>query len=837
MRNALVVARRELGQLFHSPLAYVFLVVFVFFVQFFSVLALFPQGQGAADMRMFFDHLPWGIVLFAAFVTMRSWAEERQENTYEMLLTFPMRERELVLGKFVAAFAFMSIGIAGTFTLPLILVVIGKPDVGAIVSGYAGAFLLAAMWCAAGVFISGLSRSQLLAVILSAFFGIFSLILGTEVIASFLDGVYPGVGSLLEGAIGGWSHYASFSKGVVEAADAAYFLVWTAAFLWLNHLYIGLRRTPGSTAILAVGTPLALGCAMLTGRLTTGSSWARADLTADRLYTLSPGTIRILSRSKVPVRATFYVSRRADMPKEYESLEREVMDRLREIEVATGGKLIARVAYLSAENAVKPQDETAEDEDPEKALAKAGKEDVSVERRALAKGVQPFVVTSRGTAERSSKAVFATLAIRYREKDEEYLQPIQPERLPELEYLLANTVARLVRSRPPKIALYVGSEPMDPQIKQFYIQQKRPLPDPYAQVEQVLRQEKFDVERVALSAHEPLPDDYDALVAIAPTDLDERQQWELNRALVSGRPTFLAVQRYTWEYRQNARQIGAQRNEANTGVDEILEAQGLGVSRDILMDENNVEIPMATGGMLDNFGGTPLRVPTHMLINKGSMNPESVITQRLPTLLYLWGTPVTTDDTKILKHGLAVTPLFSSGPHSWVVRPDAKNFGFGPPKDGVYTPQPLAVLVKGQFQDAFPGKERPAWPFKMEDMMRNGRPTPAPADPPATALRPAPGQLILTGCAQTWHQRFLGAGGAVSLLLNSLDALTLDEDILLVRSKQPTDRRFDTQSANAVRFWSALPLAIVPIVIIGIGLSVGVLRLRRREAWEAEHAR
>src|SRR5574337_1263223 len=104
MRNALVVARRELAQLFHSPLAYVFLVLFVVLIQFLPVLAAFQENS--ADLRFFFHLLPWGVALFAAFVTMRSWAEERQENTYEMLLTFPIRDRELVAGKFVASFLF-----------------------------------------------------------------------------------------------------------------------------------------------------------------------------------------------------------------------------------------------------------------------------------------------------------------------------------------------------------------------------------------------------------------------------------------------------------------------------------------------------------------------------------------------------------------------------------------------------------------------------------------------------------------------------------------------------------------------------------------------------------
>src|SRR6185295_4481912 len=134
MSHVLVIARRELGAMFRAPLAYVFLLIFVFITQLFPMLAVFAQG--AADLRLFFDVLPWCIVVFSALVTMRSWAEERQDNTYEMLLTFPMRDRHLVLGKWIAAFAFLALGIAGTLTLPIMMHSLGHPDPGPILGGY-----------------------------------------------------------------------------------------------------------------------------------------------------------------------------------------------------------------------------------------------------------------------------------------------------------------------------------------------------------------------------------------------------------------------------------------------------------------------------------------------------------------------------------------------------------------------------------------------------------------------------------------------------------------------------------------------------------------------------
>src|SRR5262245_43538729 len=108
MSAVFIIARRELGALFRSVLAYVLLVAFLVGAPAFHVLTYFVQGQ--AEARFFFDMLPWYIVAFSGLITMRAWAEERQENTYEMLLTFPMRDGHLVLGKWLAAFIFIAIG-------------------------------------------------------------------------------------------------------------------------------------------------------------------------------------------------------------------------------------------------------------------------------------------------------------------------------------------------------------------------------------------------------------------------------------------------------------------------------------------------------------------------------------------------------------------------------------------------------------------------------------------------------------------------------------------------------------------------------------------------------
>lgn len=858
MSPVVTIARRELGSMFRAPLAYVFLVLFLVVSQLPHALTVFASGQ--AELRLFFDFLPWCIAVFAALVTMRSWAEERQENTYEMLLTFPMRDRHLVLGKWLAAFAFLAVGILLTGTLAIMVFSVGSPDPGPIVAGYAGALLLAATAAAAGVFFSGLSRSQLLAALLSLVGGFLTLLVGTEVVATLVDAQLGGVGRFLRSCIGAWSHYAVFTRGVIELLDVFFFAAWTLLFLHLNTLFLALRRVADSWPRMVAATALGLGCGMLASRLTSEGSLERADLTEDRLYTLSPGTLAILAQAQVPVQVKYYVSPRDEMPSQYKALEREVVDRLTEISVASRGKLRFSVLHMNLENlVVTPEEEAAtlgeDDESSPFALDPEEKEDEgaddakkteaakksaeakakSIERRLLEKGVRPFTVESYEATETSAKLIYSTLGIAYREKDEEFITPVVPQRLSELEYLLSNTVAKITRDRPPRIALVTGEEPMDPQLRMMYERMGQKIPDPFSRVDDLLRQEKYDVVPVELTAQSPMPEDYDALVVLGPVQLNERQRWEIGRALAEGRPTLLALQRYTWEYVPQGRQIQIRHESNDSGIDDLLEANGLGVATEFLMDVNSRPISVPSGGLF------PLTVPspTHVFVTSNQMNKDSPLTQRLSSIFYLWGTAVDLDAAKLSGADMKRTILLTSSEKSWQVpadRPLRQNDLVPDGKE--LKPQPLVVLVEGQFKDPASEKPRPKWPPKIE-MDPMGRPMPAPPDGDETPLVPARGKLVLAGCARMWSDMAITSGqlGNADFLLNCVDALTLDENLLLVRSKQPTDRAFEKPAKATAVMWTLLPLVFVPLTVVGTGVFIAVLRFRRRESWNQAHGR
>ncbi|HOV33992.1 MAG TPA: ABC transporter permease, partial [Candidatus Hydrogenedens sp.] len=216
MRNILCVYRRDLASYFTSPVGYIFIIVFVtvsvglYITSFFS----FP----VADMRPYFENLPLILCVFIPAITMRLWAEERKENTWELLLTFPMKASELVLGKFLSAITVFAISLAATFTVPLMLKNLGNPDIGAIIGGYFGTLLLAACFLSLGIFFSGFCKDQIVAFVVTLLTCLLLFLLGTSFIASYIDDKLPGLGSLFSNLLGVFKHFGSFTKGVIDIA-------------------------------------------------------------------------------------------------------------------------------------------------------------------------------------------------------------------------------------------------------------------------------------------------------------------------------------------------------------------------------------------------------------------------------------------------------------------------------------------------------------------------------------------------------------------------------------------------------------------------------------------
>jgi ABC-2 type transport system permease protein len=228
--NISTILKKELRSYFNSPIAYIVIAVFLVFMSIWLFTVNHFIAQGVADLRGYFMMIPWVFIFFIPAITMRSWAEERKMGTDELLLTLPFKEYELVLGKFLAAFILLTLMFLLSLVLPLSLSFLGDFEWGQIAAQYIGVLLFGGASIAVGLFVSSLSRNQIISFIFSALTLFFILIL-SEVnsvveLPSFIGGFLN--------ALSFNYHFEAFSKGLIDSRDIAYFVLVSTFFLYLN---------------------------------------------------------------------------------------------------------------------------------------------------------------------------------------------------------------------------------------------------------------------------------------------------------------------------------------------------------------------------------------------------------------------------------------------------------------------------------------------------------------------------------------------------------------------------------------------------------------------------
>lgn len=236
------ILKRELAGYFITPVAYVFIVIFLLLtgVFTFQLGGFFERGQ--ADLRPFFDYHPWLYLFLIPAISMRLWAEERKGGTIELLMTLPISQGAAVVGKFLAAWIFAGIALALTFPLWITVNYLGKPDNGAIAAGYVGSFLMAGGFLAIGACVSATTRSQVIAFVVSVVLCFAFLISGFPPVLDFFSGWAP---STVVDAIAGFSfmtHFQAISKGVIELRDLVFFASLIAVFMAATSVVIDLKK-------------------------------------------------------------------------------------------------------------------------------------------------------------------------------------------------------------------------------------------------------------------------------------------------------------------------------------------------------------------------------------------------------------------------------------------------------------------------------------------------------------------------------------------------------------------------------------------------------------------
>ena len=242
MRNVGIIMRRELASYFATPLAYIFIFIFLLVANAFTFYLGGFYERGQADLDSFFGFHPWLYLFLIPALCMKLWAEERNSGTIELLMTQPVTLWEAVLGKYFAAWIFTALAVGLTFPLWITVNYLGNPDNGAILAAYIGSLLLAGGFLAVGSCMSALTRNQVVAFILGVVVCFIFLVAGLQMVLDVFRSWAP---QALVNAIASLSfltHFESIQKGVIDIRDLLYFGMLIALFLLATSIAIELRK-------------------------------------------------------------------------------------------------------------------------------------------------------------------------------------------------------------------------------------------------------------------------------------------------------------------------------------------------------------------------------------------------------------------------------------------------------------------------------------------------------------------------------------------------------------------------------------------------------------------
>ena len=498
------LVRRDLRMYFSNPSGYVFTTLFIFL----SAAAAFWQDQFFLNNLANLDQLsrlfPYLLMFFVPALTMAVWAEERNQGTDELLLTLPARDVEVVLGKYLAAVGVYTAAVVLSLSHVLVLLLLGRPDLGLMVGNYLGFWLLGAALIAVGMLGSLLTANATIAFILGALFC--GALVNVEPAAGlFSDGLARWVAPL--GVLG---HFDDFARGVVSFSGLFYFLAVIGVFLYLNVLLIGRRHWPSVSDVMPMwGHQVVRAVAIVVAVVSVGAILARAsvrfEVTAERLHSLSAETRALLDELPVdrPVFIQAYVS--PTVPEQFVQTRETLLGLLREMDAAGGPRVQLRIEVTE------PFTEAARDA-----------------RETF--GITPQRIPELAGGRAGFHDVFLGLAFTC--GAEEQVIPFFDRGLP-AEYEIARSIRVVARTERRRIGvvntairLFGGLD--------FQTMQSTP---PWSVVEELRKQ--YDVVEITPSG--PITEELDGVVVVLPSSLSQEEMDHVQDYVLQGHPTLLLV--------------------------------------------------------------------------------------------------------------------------------------------------------------------------------------------------------------------------------------------------------------------------------------------------------
>lgn len=242
MTNIWVVFKRELASYFMTPIAYVFIAIFLFLSGIFAFYLGNFFARGQADLEPFFTFHPWLYLFLIPSLAMRLWAEERRGGTIELLLTLPITIPQVVLGKFLAAWVFTGIALALTFPMWLTVNYLGDPDNGVIFASYLGSLLMGGAFLAIGACVSCLTKNQVIAFVVTAVICLIFVLSGYPLVLDFFGSWAPQFLVEVISSFSFLSHFNAITQGVIDIRDFIYFASLITFWLFANVILIEMKK-------------------------------------------------------------------------------------------------------------------------------------------------------------------------------------------------------------------------------------------------------------------------------------------------------------------------------------------------------------------------------------------------------------------------------------------------------------------------------------------------------------------------------------------------------------------------------------------------------------------
>lgn len=422
MKNILTIIKKELRSYFNNPTAYVVVAAFLLLWEFLFFRNVFLIGE--VSLSSLFEYLPWIFMIVIPALTMGTLAEEKNEGTLEFLLTHPLSQAELVIGKFLGVLSFSAISLLFVFPLAWSFNHFGTLDWGQVFGQYLASVFLASVLITLGILVSSFFASQISSFLISAVVGFFLVIVGSE----FFSNHFPlGIASFLD-QLSVSNHFDSMSRGVIDARDVWYFVSLSSVLLGFTYLNL-MKNKYGNRKVAyrnyQITAVLLLGIVILSSFVGINIP-GRIDLSKDKIYTLSSATKNVLANLPDIVNVSLYAS--AQLPAQLQPVLRETKDTLMEYQKSSRGKLTLATKDPSADSVVANE--------------------------ASSYGIHPVQFNVVSQEEFQVKNGYLGIAISYGGKDENI--PFV-DNVNDLEYQLTSLISKLTVDNKPKVGFLSGS--------------------------------------------------------------------------------------------------------------------------------------------------------------------------------------------------------------------------------------------------------------------------------------------------------------------------------------------------------------------------------------------